>query len=156
MSETVNQEQNPTPEPNKTFTQDEVNAIVGERLKRESAKYADYDALKEKATKFDEIQEANKTELEKANEKAASLEKELADIRKSNEIRDMREKVAKETGVPADLLTGETEEECKAFAEKLNAYKKPESYPSVKDGGEVGGTAKKTTRDQFKEWLDKQ
>ena len=41
--------------PEKTFTQEEVNQIVGDRLKRESAKYADYDALKTKAEKFDEV-----------------------------------------------------------------------------------------------------
>ena len=49
MHETVNQEANGTAaaqqEP-RTFTQDEVNAIVADRLTRERAKYADYDDLK--------------------------------------------------------------------------------------------------------------
>ena len=45
MSETVNQENVAT---EKTFTQDEVNAFVGERLAREREKYADYEALKER------------------------------------------------------------------------------------------------------------
>ena len=44
MAETVNQEQNTEPE--KTFTQAELDAIVGDRLKRERAKYADYSDLK--------------------------------------------------------------------------------------------------------------
>ena len=122
MAETVNQENNTTtPEEQKTFTQDELNAIVGERLKRESAKYADYEDLKAKAQKFDEYTESQKTELEKANEKTASLEAELTSLKKANEVREMREKVAKEKGVPVDLLTGDTEEECAAFADKLKA-----------------------------------
>ena len=49
MSETVNQENQATEETGKVFTQDEVNAIVKDRLTRAGAKYADYDALKEKA-----------------------------------------------------------------------------------------------------------
>ena len=41
----------------RTFTQDEVNRIVSNRV----AKYADYEELKGKAAKFDEAQEeANK------------------------------------------------------------------------------------------------
>ena len=59
MEETVKQEES------KTFTQDELNAIVSDRLKREREKYADYESLKEKATKLDEIEEASKTELQK-------------------------------------------------------------------------------------------
>ena len=52
MSETVNQENVAT---EKTFTQDEVNAFVGERLAREREKYADYEALKEKAAKYESL-----------------------------------------------------------------------------------------------------
>lgn len=155
MSETVNQD-NTNQEPvneGKTFTQDELNAIVSERLKRESAKYADYEDLKEKAKKYDEYEEANKTELEKANERAASLEAELTTLKKSNEVRDLRDKIAKETGVPANLLTAETEDECKAQAEAIKAYAKPGAYPSVKDGGEVQGNSQKKTRDQFEDWI---
>ena len=39
------------------FTQSEMDAIIGERLSRERNKYADYDSLKEKAGKYDELQE---------------------------------------------------------------------------------------------------
>ena len=77
--ETVNQEANEPAE--KTFTQDEVNAIIAERLKRDRGERADYDELKAKAAKLDEIEEANKTELQKANERAESLQKELNAIK---------------------------------------------------------------------------
>lgn len=39
----------------KTFTQDEVNALIADRLGREKKKYADYDDLKKKAEKFETL-----------------------------------------------------------------------------------------------------
>lgn len=159
MNETVNQvNENTSNEAPKTFTQEEVNAIVGERLKRASEKYADYESLKEKALKFDELEESKKSELEKANERVASLESELNALKKADSIRGIREKVSSETGVPANLLTAETEEECKAQAEAIKSFANP-SYPSsatVKDGGEVTKTGKPSTRDQFANWAEKQ
>lgn len=122
---------------NRTFTQEEVNAIVGKRLAEEKGKFADYEALKAKASKFDEMEEANKSELQKATERANALESELNGFKKAEEARLMREKVAKDTGIPSNLLTGSTEEECKAQAEAIKAYATPNGYPRIKDGGET-------------------
>ena len=130
---------------NRTFTQEELNAIVGKRLAEEKSKFADYEDLKAKASKFDEMEEANKSELQKATERANSLEAELKAMKSAEEVRLMRENVAKETGIPSNLLTGSTEEECKAQAEAIKAYAQPSGYPKVKDGGEISkptGTAK--------------
>lgn len=55
----------------KSFTQDEVNALVKDRLARERAKLGDVEELRKKASEFDRLSEAQKTELEKATEKAA-------------------------------------------------------------------------------------
>lgn len=65
----------PEPGAGKTFSQDELDAILADRLRRERAKYEDYDALKDKAAKYDKAEEAQKTELEKAQEKAQALER---------------------------------------------------------------------------------
>lgn len=131
---------------NRTFTQEEVNAIVGKRLAEEKGKFADYEDLKAKAAKYDEAEEANKSELQKATERANALEAELNGMKKAEEVRTTREKVSKETGIPANLLTGTTEEECKAQADAIKAYATPSGYPKVKDGGEMpkptGGNAK--------------
>ncbi|MCR5848184.1 MAG: phage capsid protein, partial [Lachnospiraceae bacterium] len=81
--ETVNQVTQSAEGEQKTFTQEEVNSIVAERLGRDRQKYADYDSLKQKAEEFDRLQEANKTELQKATERAEILEKELAGIKKT-------------------------------------------------------------------------
>lgn len=141
--------------PEKTFTQDEVNRIVTSRL----AKYSDYDTLKAKAEKYDEAEEANKSELEKALEKANKLQTELDDLHKRDQIRAVRDEVSQTTGVPASLLTANTKEECEAQAKAIAEFKAqtaPSVYPSVKDGGDPQLNVKKSTRDQFADWLNSQ
>lgn len=140
-----------TAEESKTFTQDEVNAIVVKRLAQEKAKYEDYEAIKAKAAEFDKLEEANKSELQKASERVASLEAQLETMKKSEEIRTIRDKVSQETGVPVGLLTGETEEACNEQASAIKAYATP-TYPTVRDAGEVHGAAKVDTRTQFAQW----
>ena len=136
----------------RTFTQDEVNAIVGKRLAEEKSKFADYEEIKAKAAKFDEAEEANKSELQKAMERANNLEAELNGLKKSEEIRQTRERIATETGIPANLLTGDTEESCKAQAEAIKAFATP-NYPKVKDGGEVPRTTSGNAKADFAEYM---
>lgn len=62
----------------KTFTQDDVDRVVKERLARERGKYTDYDELKAKAGKLDEIEAANQSELEKAQQAAEKAKTEGA------------------------------------------------------------------------------
>lgn len=141
----------------RTFTQAELDEILKARLGKERAKYADYETLQQKASKFDEMEEASKTELQKATERAESLEKELNELKNAAVVRTIRDSVSSETGVPASLLTGSTEEECKSQAEAILAFKTQNAiaYPSVKDGGEVQNTlSKKSTADQFADWFN--
>lgn len=129
----------------KTFTQAEVDAIVQGRLAKESGKYEE---LKQKAAKFDEIEEANKSELQKANDKADALQKKLDAITKDNEIKAMRSRVAEEMKVPSNLLTADDEEGCKAQAQGILDFAKVKT-PTVPDGGEVTPSGNKSTRDMF-------
>ena len=138
------------PEPQTTFTQDDVNRIVAKRV----AKYADYDELKQKAAKFDEQVEAGKSELQKATEKATSLQAELDAMKQAESLRVMREEVANAKGVPSKLLTGKTVEECEAQAADLLAWaqKSNPGYPKIPDGGDP--TSTKPAREQFADWLN--
>ena len=55
----------------------------------------------------------------------------------ANAQRDMRARVAAATGVPVELLTGDTEEACTAQAQAALKFAKPvNSYPDVRDGGD--------------------
>lgn len=138
----------------RTFTQAELNAIVSNRLKEEQAKYGNYEELKEKARKYDAAEEASKTELQKVTDRADALQKQLDEFLKKDNVRRIRDKVSKELQVPAELLTGETEDECKAQATAILSFAKPNTYPVLKDGGEARGSTKRSTRDQFADWFN--
>ncbi len=56
----------PKADPAKTFTQAELDAIVTDRLTRERKKYGDYDDLKAKAAKHDQVVKDQETESQKA------------------------------------------------------------------------------------------
>ncbi len=125
----------------KTFTQEEVNAMIGKRVNEVTAKYADYDSLKEKAGKYDDIQNSGKTELQKANERADELQKKLDGITRENTVRAAREKVSKEMSIPEELLTGEDEETCKKQAEAILKFAKPQQYPGTRKNGKTNNGA---------------
>lgn len=66
----------PDPAPERTFSQADVDKIVQERVARaKSTPPADYEDLKTKAAELDQLQEAQKTELEKAQERAEKAER---------------------------------------------------------------------------------
>lgn len=114
----------------RTFTRDEVNSIVADCLNRERAKYADYDALKEKAGQYD----ATKAELDA--------------LSAANVLRDMRARVSASTGVPVELLTGDTEEACNAQAQAALKFAMPK-YPNVRDGIPHHAPSVRGTSDSF-------
>jgi hypothetical protein len=70
-----------TPPEGGTYTppesQDALNKIVEQRLARERSKYADYDDVKAKAARLDEIEAASKSELEKAQQALAERDEQL-------------------------------------------------------------------------------
>lgn len=117
----------------KTFTQSELNSIIETRLAREKEKYADYESLVEKAKKFDEAEEAQKTELQRMTEKADALEKKLSHLETENKTREIRASVAKETGVPVELLTESDKEACEAQAKAILSFagSQKKAYPST-------------------------
>ena len=133
MAEAQGNQNQGTGEQNKTFTQAEVDAIIGDRLAREKSKYADYEDLKAKAEEYDKQQEASKSELQKAQEKFAKLQAKIDSMEKQEKVRQIRSKAAKDSGVPEELLTGEDEEACKAQAEAILKFAKGNKYPGVKE-----------------------
>lgn len=56
----------------RTFTQDEMNAIIQDRLNRERGKYADYEDLKGKASKLDQLEAERLSDIERAQAEATS------------------------------------------------------------------------------------
>lgn len=101
-------------------TQAEFDAMVKDRIKREQAKFADYSDLKAKASEFDKLTEAQKTETQRAIERAEAAEK--AALEKESEL--TRLSVIAKHSIPADyqdFVTGGSEEELEAKAKKVLA-----------------------------------
>ena len=131
------------PEP-KTFTQEQVNRMMQERVARvKSEPPADYEELKAKAARLDEIEEANKSELEKANDARAKAETEAADWKAKYEQAQAEHQrmatvtqMAAQYKVDASVLSrmgGDVEENAKLLAGVISAQPK---YGPVSDGGD--------------------
>lgn len=93
-----------------TFSQDDVNRIVQERLQRERDKFSDYDELKTAAERAAEVE----SEKQVLADKVAEFETKAERDRLVSEVSD-------ETGVPADVLRGETKEELESHAAMLRS-----------------------------------
>lgn len=61
-------------------TQQDLNRIIAERVQRVQAKFGDYEDLKGKAARLAEIEAANMSESEKAAQKIAAAESEVAQV----------------------------------------------------------------------------
>lgn len=139
----------------RTFTQSEMNAILQDRLARERGKYADYETLKAKAEQFDRAEAAEKTELQKASERAQRLQAQLDSLTKAAALQKMRAAVAEQTSVPQALLSADTEEACTAQAQAiLNFAKQQAGYPVVKDGGGPVQNPTGSPGEQFAAWFE--
>lgn len=90
--------------------------------------------------------------VEEITAKANALQAELDSMKRAEELRTMRAKVSSEHNVPAELLTGETEEACAEQAKAILAFAKPSGYPSLRDGGELHHVPDSKTREKFAEW----
>ena len=122
-------------------TQQEFDEAISERLKREQAKFADYEDLKKRAGEAEGLRKQLETatakisDLEKtakeAADKLAGHAKEVADLTEraaKAEHSLLRRRIAEENHIPtplADRLSGETEEELRkdaaAFAKYVSA-----------------------------------
>lgn len=134
-----------TPEPTgKTFTQEQVNALLAEQKRKVGEKFADYDDLKSKAAKLAEIEQASKSELEKAQERAAQIEAELNSYRQKEQVSAWASEIVKDSDIPASVLRGSTREELEQHFEQLKSIApKPKrtSAPSGHVAGEQGSRA---------------
>lgn len=63
-----------------SMTQAEFNRQLDERVMRERAKYADYKDIKAKADKLDSIEQASKSEAERALDRVTKAEAEVAQL----------------------------------------------------------------------------
>lgn len=94
-------------------------------------------ANEDAAKRLAEIEEAQKTDAQKAQERLDAAEKRAAEL----ELRSIRAEVAAAKGVPANLLSGSTQADLEASADALIAFRgeqpKPSAAPFVEDTNKV-------------------
>lgn len=125
MSEPQAEQQSQQPQEGdaKTFDAEYVD-----KLRKENAKYrTEAKANAEAAQRLAQLEEANKSEVEKVTDRATALQSELDRLKADIAAKDLellRERVANSKGVPAHRITGSTEAELKADADKYLAETK--------------------------------
>lgn len=134
-------------------TQEEFNEAVHDRLKRERAKFADYDELKKVAEGAKATEDGLKAKIAEYESAKAEYESKIGELTKTVSDKEkevesahasaMRITIAAQAGVPiefADRIKGNNEEEIRADAETIAAMlhrgapgKNPET-PPAEDG----------------------
>lgn len=139
-------------------SQADLDRIIESRLTRERAKFADYDDLKTRASKYDELEESKKTEAqrladERDREKTRAETAEAAQMRVTAALAK-----APEGTKPAEIaelaarLNGSTKEELEADAEKLFALLGKDGRPRGDVGqGARGGEQPKSMNDLIRQ-----
>lgn len=102
-------------------TQADLDRIIQDRVARERSKYADYDDLKAKAGEAETFQ-SRISELETTN---GELTGKVQTFEAEKELSKLVAAVAKEKGVPAGALRGDTKEALEAHADQLAEILKP-------------------------------
>lgn len=136
--------ENPTMEGSRTYTQEEFDAALEAAVKERTA-----GAVRERADRLNK----QKRELSNANKgleaQVEALTAELAELKQKEQTRALIAKVSEETGVPAEVLRGGTEEELRAHADSLkNLIEKP-SAPYIGSDGFAAGKPEQRETD----WL---
>lgn len=138
VTETSEAIQGETAEQGKTFTQADVDRIVGQRLARDREQYADYDQLKEAAAELAKIREGEKTELQRIQEEL-DAERKARESAESASAAMKRTQYGMDKGLPrdlAELLTAGDEESLDAQIEKLLPHVAPKTpEPRTTNGG---------------------
>lgn len=123
----------------RTFTQEEVNRLVGDARQKERRKYEGY---------------VDGSQLSEATERAAKAEQELAQLRADAQRRADVAAAADKAGIPlevAQMLNGTDADELAEQAKRL--LKLMPVHPTRTDDGGGRAAAKKTNADSFAELL---
>lgn len=100
-------------------SQEELNRLIGQRIAKVESRFGDYEDVKAKAAKFDEAQEAAKSDLEKATARAEAAESKVKEYEQRTQIATWKSEIVKDSKVPAEALRGTTREELEEHFEAL-------------------------------------
>nr|DAK32883.1 MAG TPA: major capsid protein [Caudoviricetes sp.] len=112
-------------------TQEELDNIVKERLRREREKFGDYDDLKKRVSELESENGALKATVEETKQTIAKSDAQITELQgqvSNYETASLRTRIALQNGLPYDLadrLQGADEEALKADAERLAGFMRP-------------------------------
>lgn len=112
-------------------TQEELDNIVKERLRREREKFGDYDDLKKRVSELESENSALKSTVEEDKQTRAGLDAQITELQgqvSNYETASLRTRIALQNGLPYDLadrLQGADEEALRADAERLAGFMRP-------------------------------
>ncbi len=133
----------------RTFTQEEVDRIINERLGRERSGKSDYEALKSRAGDADELQ----SKLDKALQENERLKGEAEKAEHEKELSAIRANVAARHGITdPSVLVGDDERRIGEYAEKLmKVFADMRSRGTVAEQSARTGQARarRSSRDDF-------
>lgn len=133
----------------RSYSEEDVNRIVKERLARERAKHADYDDVKRRAGEADTLQ----SELEKSKAETEELRTKVEQAEHERKLTAIRSTVAAKYGIadPTVLAVGDDEEQIDAYAQKLMQVFRPYARLDRARSTEASG---KTPRDNAKAFAE--
>ncbi|CAG6114232.1 gp39 [Streptococcus pneumoniae] len=117
-------------------TQEELDNIVKERIRREREKFGDYDELKKRVSELESENSALKSTVEDDKQTRAGLDAQITELQgqvSNYETASLRTRIALQNGLPYDLadrLQGADEEALKADAERLAGFMRPATPPA--------------------------
>ena len=112
-------------------TQEELDNIVKERIRREREKFGDYDELKKRVSELESENSALKSTVEDDKQTRAGLDAQITELQgqvSNYETASLRTRIALQNGLPYDLadrLQGADEEALRADAERLAGFMRP-------------------------------
>lgn len=118
-------------------TQEELDNIVKERIRREREKYSDYEELKNRVSELEAENSALKSTVEDDKQTRADLDAQITDLQgkvSNYETASLRTRIALQNGLPYDLadrLQGTDEASLTADAERLAGFMRPAPVPQA-------------------------
>lgn len=112
-------------------TQEELDNIVKERLRREREKFGDYDELKKRVSELESENGALKATVEETKQTIAKSDAQITELQgqvSNYKTASLRTRIALQNGLPYDLadrLQGTDEEALRADAERLAGFMRP-------------------------------
>ena len=96
-----------------------------------------------------ELEDAQKSELEKTLERAQAAEKELEQLKAQEQLNAYKSELAERFNVPRSLIRGASLEELEDHAQELSKHLKQPATPALAQDGLINPERKMSARDEF-------